>query len=110
MVWQKGESGNLAGRPIGSKNNNMVLAKDKVAAFVNGYIGSDEFKRDFASLDPDKKMRVATDLLGYVAPRLQATQVDSVVTSRKAFSDELIKLTGEVDLKKQIKDNSEVIN
>ena len=110
MVWVKGQSGNPVGRQIGSKNNSAALVKEKVSLFVNTYLGSDEFRRDFRELEPKDKIRVATDLLNYVAPKLQATQVDSVVTSRKAFSEELIKLTGEVDLKKQIKDNSEVIN
>jgi hypothetical protein len=74
MAFQKGLSGNPAGKPRGAKNRVHKLLRENIVDFL-----SDEFenvKKVYAKLSPRDKLRFYTDLMAYGIPKLQAMSLD----------------------------------
>ena len=64
--YKEGESGNPAGRPVGSKNKVTPVTVDEVREFVND--NWEGIKRDFRKMEPADRVQCYLQLLRYVLP------------------------------------------
>ena len=74
MGYVKGQSGNIAGKPVGAKNKAGSNLRETITAFL-----SDNFKKieqDFHALPAKDRARLYCDLLQYGLPKLQAMSLD----------------------------------
>lgn len=77
MPFEKGKSGNEAGRPKGSANRINQQLRDTITDFLEG-----NFQRiidDFEELTPKDRVKLYCDLLQYGLPKLQAMQMESEI-------------------------------
>jgi len=74
MRFEKGKSGNPAGRPKGSSNKVTNDLRSRISIFLNEEF--DTVKRAFKKLNAEKKLRFYSDLLVYSVPKLSATTLD----------------------------------
>ena len=94
-MYQKGQSGNVNGRPVGALNHSTKLLRETITKVVGGYINSTDFSNDLAQLEPKERLKAITDLSAFILPKLSATSVDITEESKKSFGDELSRLKEE---------------
>jgi hypothetical protein len=70
MPFQKGISGNITGRPTGSKNKAGEGLRILLSDFLERKF--EQVINDFEQLEPKDRIKVFTDLLQYSVPKLQA--------------------------------------
>ena len=70
MPFQKGISGNINGRPKGSKNKAGEGLRNLISGFLEQRF--EQVVKDFEQLEPKDRIKVFTDLLQYSVPKLQA--------------------------------------
>jgi hypothetical protein len=70
--WQKGQSGNLNGRPEGSKNKSTQQIRESIQQLVENNIESIQESLD--SMSPKDKMKYIIDLLKLVLPSLRPVE------------------------------------
>lgn len=75
MKFQKGQSGNSAGRPIGSKNKISNDLRETITNFIISNFN--QIERDFQSMTPKDRSRLFCELLSYSLPKLQNVQKES---------------------------------
>lgn len=73
MQYQKGKSGNRAGRPPGSPNKVSAALREMISGFVQEKF--DKIRSDFDQLKPVERAKIYTELLGYALPRLSSTSI-----------------------------------
>jgi hypothetical protein len=79
MPFEKGISGNPAGKPKGAVNTQTKLIKNLVETLISDNV--DTIRADFAALKGREKINALCDLLPYVIPKLQATTLDIEIES-----------------------------
>jgi hypothetical protein len=72
--FKKGHSGNPTGRPRGAKNKVNEELREAISTFLSGEFES--LRKDFKRMTPRDKMKFFTELLPYVVPRLQSTNLE----------------------------------
>lgn len=75
MPFKKGESGNPAGKPQGTRNKTTRQMRDLISGFL-----ADNFEdvvEAFEELKPREKVKAYVDLLQYAIPKMQSTQLKS---------------------------------
>lgn len=87
MRFKPGESGNLKGRPLGSKNKITNDLRTRISIFLNAEFST--FCTAFRGLTPEKKLKFYTDLLSFSVPKLSNTKLD---VEFEALSDEQLDL------------------
>jgi hypothetical protein len=70
MPFEKGISGNINGRPKGSKNKAGEGLRNLISDFLEQKF--EQVVNDFEILEPKDRIKVFTDLLQYTVPKLQA--------------------------------------
>jgi len=94
---QKGDGkgrygGRVAGTPNKNKGIKAMMSEELEAYFMPSIETKDKegndiliskFKKDFDCLEPDKRVKVAADMLNYTIPKMQATSVDMTMGDRK---------------------------
>ena len=75
MPFKTGESGNQAGRPIGSQNKNVSRLRDWVTNFLEE--NKERVKEDWLLLEPKDRIILFEKLLKYSLPTLQATTLST---------------------------------
>lgn len=70
MAFIKGTSGNISGRPKGSKNKAGEDLRNLISNFLEKRF--EGIINDFESLEAKDRIKVYTDLLQYGLPKLQA--------------------------------------
>lgn len=73
MPYTKGISGNKKGRPVGSVNKVTKDIREALHSFIEGNLSS--IQATFNELEPKDKIRFMIDLLPFVLPKLQSTQL-----------------------------------
>ena len=71
MKWQKGQSGNSAGRPKGSKNVVTEKLREDILHFLDGSL--ETIRADFETLKPYQRIRYYIELLNFGLPKYTAT-------------------------------------
>ena len=100
--FQAGKSGNPAGRRPGSKNKTSEQIREKINSLVVANLST--LKKDFESLDPEKRLTILEKYLRYAIPPLSSLSVQAEITQRlerfseeelEALADKIIQLTNQ---------------
>ena len=91
-MYQKGQSGNVNGRPVGALNHSTKLLRETITKVVGGYINSADFSNDLKLLEPKERLKAITDLSAFVLPKLAAQTLDVTEEAKKNFASELTDL------------------
>lgn len=75
MKFQKGQSGNPAGRPKGSSNKDVKELRERISQLLDSQF--DQVVEDLAHLDPKDRIKAYTDLIEYALPKLSRTDITS---------------------------------
>lgn len=70
---KKGETNNPNGRPAGTPNKVTKELRERIQNFLED--NWQQIEKDFATLDPEKRVMLFEKLLQYTVPRLQATDL-----------------------------------
>jgi hypothetical protein len=71
MPFEKGESGNPAGRPKGSMNATAKLLRQMISDFL--VENFEEVQQSFKELPPKEKVKTFCKLLTFAVPKLRAS-------------------------------------
>lgn len=75
MPYQKGQSGNISGRPVGATNKSTNKLRDWITEFLEE--NKDRIKEDWLLLEPKDRIVLFEKLLKYSLPTLQATTLST---------------------------------
>jgi hypothetical protein len=75
MTWQKGESGNLKGRPKGVSNKITADLRAFIESFIRNNVAT--LQEDFDKLSTKERLIFLEKLIRYVVPILSSTNVVS---------------------------------
>lgn len=75
MPYQKGQSGNLSGRPVGTSNKSTNKLRDWITEFLED--NKDRIREDWLLLEPKDRIVLFEKLLKYSLPTLQATALST---------------------------------
>lgn len=74
MPFKKGISGNIQGRNKGIPNKITQNVRESIQAFIE--CNTDTLQATFDQLEPKDKIKYYIDLLPFIVPKLQSTQLD----------------------------------
>ena len=75
MPFKKGESGNIAGRPVGTPNKSTNNLREWITDFLEE--NKDKVREDWLLLEPKDRIVLFEKLLKYSLPTLQATTLST---------------------------------
>ncbi len=84
MPFKKGLSGNISGRPRGSKNKAGEGLRNLISDFLEQRF--EQVVNDFEQLEPKDRIKVFTDLLQYSVPKLHRSRMKRI---RSSFLNQL---------------------
>lgn len=90
--FQKGNPG----RPKGAKNKAGQVIRERIDQLFNEAFTVDEIRADIASLEPKERLKVMTDLMPYLLPKLQSTTYREEVDLQGLTDEELDKLVNRI--------------
>ncbi len=92
-MYKKGESGNPAGRPIGSKN----LATSHIRSAVEDFISRKIVEVDeiWETLSPNEKIKMLSSLLDFILPKMRS-QAITLSDFESLSTEDLRRLASEV--------------
>ena len=99
-MYQKGQSGNVNGRPVGALNHSTKLLRETITKVVGGYINSTDFSNDLAQLEPKERLKAITDLSAFILPKMAAMNLDIGSEVKRSLADELNELQKAEELRK----------
>lgn len=74
--FERGKSGNRAGRPKGSKNKATADLREVLSVVLSKEMTSQKLKNLLKKLDPPQRLNYLIKLTDFVLPRLSATNMD----------------------------------
>lgn len=96
-MFEKGKSGNEAGRPKGSKNKINIELREEITEFLK-YMWP-RIKADFAELDPERRIILWDKLGQYSIPKMTSAEIS---TNYDQLTDEQLD-----DIIEKLKSNAE---
>ena len=89
MAQRKGQTGNPAGRPKGSKNR----ATKDLRSWINELleVNRDLIRRDLKKLEPRDRLNIYEKLLQYAIPRLQSFSIEQQIAAEYEALEGLLK-------------------
>ncbi len=79
MKYEKGQSGNPAGRPKGTANRTTTNVKMFIQSIIDD--NADELKKDFRELNGAEKWRIMEKLFAYICPKQQSVKAELTATA-----------------------------
>ena len=73
MKWIKGQSGNVNGRPIGSKNSTNKEVKDLLRSILQNQL--DKLQEHESELTHSERIQLTKSILPFIMPKLQSTVI-----------------------------------
>jgi hypothetical protein len=81
MPFKKGKSGNINGRPIGSRDKQTSEIKAKFQVFFESNLN--QLQSSFDELDGKDKLKTMLDLAPYFMPKLKQTEIIDISTDEE---------------------------
>lgn len=88
MGQKKGQTGNPNGRPKGSPNRVTGTVKEWIASIIDG--NREQFEDDLKKLDAGERVRVISNLLPFVVPKLQSASAQELLEVEYKKLEELL--------------------
>lgn len=89
MTWNKGESGNIKGRPKGAKNKVGVKVAENVARMLQNI--EEQVIEDLRQLEPNERVKAYTSLLPFVVPKQTNITAEAKIQKEYEYLEELLK-------------------
>ena len=87
MSFQKGKSGNPAGRPKNAKNKATAELRNRITALIEKQF--ETIEADFLQLDAEKRLTILERYLKYTLPPLQSFSVQAEIkTQLESLTDD----------------------
>lgn len=82
------------GRSRGTPNKVNANVKSTISKLLGAYFESGKMEKDFECLSERERLNVAVQLINYIAPKMQATQMDvTTKTEDKNLTETLTRLS-----------------
>lgn len=88
MVGRKKGTEKTGGRKAGTPNKISGTVKEWIAAIIDG--NRKQFEEDLAELEPGERVRVISNLLQYVTPKMQSISPDELLEAEYRKLEELL--------------------
>ena len=88
MGQKKGQTGNPNGRPKGTPNKVTGTVKEWIASIIDG--NRQQFEEDLTKLDAGERVRVISNLLQYVTPKMQSASPEELLEAEYKKLEELL--------------------
>lgn len=88
MGQKKGQTGNPKGRPKGTPNKVTGTVKEWIATIIDG--NREQFEKDLEALEAGERVRVISNLLQYVTPKIQSTSPEELLEAEYQKLSELL--------------------
>lgn len=75
-MFKKGQSGNPAGRKVGSKNKATEVLRRKISKIVGDYMKGDQFDSDMKELSASERVNAIIKMTSFILPKLQSVETD----------------------------------
>ena len=75
MPFKKGESGNLNGRPKGTKNKDLQDLRTRISMLLSD--NYNQVVKDLSALTPNERINAFIKLLEYALPKLTRTEIET---------------------------------
>lgn len=82
----------IGGRAAGTPNKVSAAVRASIAKMLDGYFNSEDFAKDLAELDPRDRVSAMEKFAAYVAPKLQTTNLDLAMETKRTIEDKLVEL------------------
>lgn len=88
MGQKKGQTGNPKGRPKGVPNKVTGTVKEWIASIIDG--NRQQFEEDLTKLDAGERVRIISNLLPFVVPKLQSASAQELLEAEYKKLEELL--------------------
>lgn len=88
MGQKKGHTGNPKGRPKGTPNKITGTVKEWIQKVIDG--NRQQFEDDLGELEPGERVRVISNLLQYVTPKMQSASPEELLEAEYQKLSELL--------------------